>query len=87
MMLRCPLCGSGQYEKLKFNDGEIKFDLTPEVKLLLDIIESKVFSCTRCTTLFLNVKKFYSGGRHGAPVYGSRHENKDEGLPEYHKKG
>ena len=64
MMLRCPLCGSRQYEK-----------------------EGKYFRCTRCTVMFTDVKKFYSGGRHGAPVYGGRHDSKDEvGLPEYYKK-
>ena len=52
--------------------------------------EGKYFRCTGCTVMFTDVKKFYSGGRLGAPVYGGRHESlkKEEEevrLPEYYK--
>ena len=48
--------------------------------------EGKYFRCSRCTVMFTDVKKFYSGGRHGRNAYGGKQPTSDVGLPDYYKK-
>jgi len=42
-----------------------------------------LYYCMRCTVMFKDVKKFYSGGRHGMPTYGSRHEELSQPRKHY----
>jgi hypothetical protein len=53
--------------------------------------EGSYFRCTRCTVMFTDMKKFYSGGRSGrAQSYGNNNNNQEEAsntpLPDYYEK-